>query len=206
MKILDTVLDFQVEPIQNIIEKAKHATPKQTVFYGDSLIQGFSLAHYFPNVCLYNCGVNGATSALLLQLGDDAIGAYQPKEAFILIGTNDLGRRYCCSVGEIVKNVQILLEQFWLRYALEKVYIISPLPIIEKSKAEGIRNNHSLKSLGKSLQAVTHEKLQLQYIDVYDAFLDDQKGMDQQYTEDGLHLNAKGYAILSEHLRPYIEK
>jgi lysophospholipase L1-like esterase len=42
-------------------------------------------------------------------------------------------------------------------------------------------------------------------IDLHPHFLDGQGRLDPAYTEDGLHLNAKGYAVWKRVLQPFLK-
>ena len=46
--------------------------------------------------------------------------------------------------------------------------------------------------------------MNVQFIDLYDAFLDEEGQLRPDYTTDGLHLTIAGYAALSKALQEYL--
>ena len=212
MDIFEKLYDYQVERIKQIIQEASNVQPQKCVFFGDSLIQEFDLQKYFPNQHVYNCGINGATSSQLLLLHDEAIGKYHPKQVVLLIGTNDLGHsddstlmdgHHQFDMLDIVYNVFQLIEIMNLKYNIEHVYILSPLPIEESKKKTSNRNNARLQLLGKEFSKFVNEFNNVSYIDVFDAFLKDGQ-LNEEYSKDGLHINEKGYAVLADKIKGLI--
>ena len=209
MDIFERLYDYQVDRVKQIIEDATKAQPQGTVFFGDSLIQSFDLQKYFPQQLFYNCGVNGAISEQLLLLHDDAVGRYHPKQVVLLIGTNDLGHtdesrlmdgHHQFDMLDVVYQVFQLIEIMNLKYGIEHVYIISPLPIDESKKKTDIRNNARLRLLGKEFSNFINEFDNVSYIDVFDDFLEEGQ-LKEEVSIDGLHINEKGYDILADKVK-----
>ena len=214
MDIFKKLYDYQINRVKQIIDDAVKAQPHGTVFFGDSLIQSFDLTTYFPHLPFYNCGVNGATSQQLLLLHDDAIGKYRPKQVVLLIGTNDLGHKdesrlmdghHQFDMLDIVYNMFQLIEIMNLKYTIEHIYIISPLPIGENKKKTDIRNNTRLRLLGKEFSNFANEFENVSYIDVFDDFLREGQ-LKAEVSIDGLHINEVGYKLLADKLQVLLNK
>lgn len=204
MDILSKALDYQIEPVKHIMEQSKTAKPYGTVFFGDSLIQSFPLAHYFDQVNLYNCGCNGATTDFLLHLQPYAVKDYNPRKVIILIGTNDLSDTWQFDKLEIAFNVFKLINIMRNHSPAIDIVVISPLPIIESLKRTKLRDNTQLRLLGNEIEANVKEFSGTTYVDVFDAFLDDNQQLKEQYTIDGLHLSEEGYSLLAQLIKDYI--
>ena len=87
MDIFDKLEDYQQQPLRNIMAQARSASDNGIVFFGDSIIECFPIKKYFSQEAIYNCGVSGATSDLLLHLQPYAIKDYKPQKVILLIGT-----------------------------------------------------------------------------------------------------------------------
>lgn len=200
MEILDKLADYQVQPVERIQQNAKGAKPNQTVFFGDSLIQGYNLARYFPNETFYNCGVNGATTSLLLYLHDYAIKPYHPSRVVLLIGTNDISSTHKYELLDVVYNVYKLIEIMNVRYNIKDIVLVSPLPIDEQLQSTEYKSNQKLNFLRKEYAKLAKEFDNVRFVDVFPYFMDDHQQLKNELTTDGLHLNDQGYDVLSEHL------
>ena len=204
MDILTKVKDYQVEPIKKIMAQARDAKPYGTVFFGDSIIQSFVVANYFEKDNVYNCGCNGATSDLLLHLQPYAIKEYNPRKVILLIGTNDLSDEWQFDKLEIAFNVFKLINIMRNNHPAVDIVVISPLPIVESLQAGKVKDNNQLRLLGEEIKNNVLEFVGTQYVDIFNAFLDANGQLDTQYTNDGLHLNKKGYDLFAQLLKEYV--
>lgn len=203
MDIFEKLEDYQVNEVKQIMRNSVDAKPRKTVFFGDSLIHGYDLKYYFPEKEIYNCGVDGATTDLLLHLQPYAIRDYNPEKVVLLIGTNDLSDRWQFDKLEIAFNVFKLVEIMRNNNPGLDIVVISPLPIDESRKNTKCRNNMQLRILGNEIRDALQSFIGLTYVDVFDAFIEN--GMlNESFTEDGLHLNEKGYDKLTSLIRKYI--
>ena len=48
------------------------------------------------------------------------------------------------------------------------------------------------------------EKINDDFIDIYETLLDEEGSLNIEYTKDGIHLNQKGYDIYYRHIKKYI--
>ncbi len=204
MDILEKVKDYQVEPVKKMIAQAAVAKPYGTVFFGDSIIQSLPLKEYFTQDNFYNCGCNGATSDLLLHLQPYAIQAYKPRKVVILIGTNDLADEWQFDKLEIAFNVFKLITIMRNHNPALDIVVVSPLPIVESKQKAKIKDNTQLRLLGNEIKANVLEFPGTLYVDMFDAFLDDNKQLKETLTSDGLHLNKQGYDLFAQLLKPYV--
>jgi len=68
----------------------------------------------------------------------------------------------------------------------------------------GIRENKRISEINKILKEMC-EKEKLTYIDMYDLLTDKSGDLDLDYTVDGLHINEKGYEVITKKLMEYID-
>lgn len=202
MDIFEKVADYQQEPIKKIMLQAKGAMPNGTVFFGDSLIQGFDIKKYFEGN-IYNCGCNGATSDLLLHLQPYAIKDYSPSKVILLVGTNDLSDTWQFDRLESAFNLFKLMDIMRRNNPKVEIVVISPLPIIESKKKTICRSNMFLRMLAQEYKNNTLEFDNTNFVDVFDAFLKDGQ-LNEELTEDGLHLNEKGNDLLASLIKEYV--
>ncbi len=205
MNILEKVKEDQIAQVKNIMEGAAKAKPKGTVLFGDSLLQFFPIATYFPKEVMYNCGCQGATTDLLLHLQPYAVRNYDPSRVILLAGTNDLNDEWRFDRLEIAFNIYKLITIMRNHNPSLQVIVISPLPIREETMKCDARDNVQLRLLGDEIRNNCEEFTNTYYVNMYPFFLDAKGQLKQELTSDGLHLNEQGYALFASLLREYIE-
>jgi len=67
------------------------------------------------------------------------------------------------------------------------------------------RKNSDLMEINRGLQKLADEK-GLTYIDLFSLFADEQNQMNAEYSNDGLHVNGKGYVMWRDAIRNYIDE
>lgn len=204
MDILEKVADYQRETVSKIMKNARDAKKRGIVFFGDSHMQYFDIHAYFEQENIYNCGCEGATSDLLFHLRPYAVTDYDPEKVIIMIGCNDLSDEWQFDKLEIAFNVYRLIEILRRFSPAIDVCVISPLPIDESVAKTRLRDNHQLRILGKEIGNNVKEFIGCHFVDVFDDFLLD-GNLNPEYSVDGIHLNKKGYDILAEKIRFFVE-
>lgn len=190
--------DYQLAPIALIKQQAKQAKKGQSVFFGDSIIEYWDLAKY--ELTGYNCGVRGATTFDLLGFHHFAIGDYQPERVIISVGVNDLSDENQFNRSEVTINLYELIMILQQKYFIERIIIISPLPIDENRQRGECLDNARLRLLGEEFKGVCEEFDGVDYLDCFNAFISD-GALNDDYTSDGLHLNDAGYTLLTTLLK-----
>lgn len=64
-----------------------------------------------------------------------------------------------------------------------------------------VRSNEKIQALNQAYRQLANAYMNVQFIDLYDAFLDEKGQLRPDYTTDGLHLTIAGYAALSKALQ-----
>lgn len=172
---------------------------------------GDSLTLWFPTELLpedrkwLNQGISGETSdGVLKRL--NLFDRTQPEVIFVMIGINDLIRGVSDQV--ILDNQRQIMS--YLRQAHPKAQILvqSILPHageaatwVGRDKLLAIPNDR-IRQLNQQLQRIA-VKERVKYLDLYPLFSNQQGNLRQEFTTDGLHLNAPGYIVWRTALQIY---
>jgi lysophospholipase L1-like esterase len=179
---------------------------KRVVFMGDSITDMWvqpQFGGFFPGKPYIDRGISGQTTPqMLIRFRPDVI-ALNPKVVVILAGTNDLaGNTGPMTVAQIEDNLTSMSE---LAHANKiRVVLASVLPVsnyghdrsgnpvdmrIKRQPEKILELNAWIKKY-----AADHGDV---YLDYFAATVDDKGLLKADISNDGLHPNAKGYAIMS---------
>lgn len=160
-------------------------------FVGDSLTAQGDWQAAFPDRVVFNQGVSGDTSfqlmARLPEIRRTGAGTY-----LVMVGINDIVWGY--DPGRIAGRIQ------WLRTGLQigtgaRVIVQSTIPCARfRCGAEGVARVADLN------QRLAQQTPARDYVDLTPVMAD-ADGLKRAYTEDGVHLNAAGYARWQARLR-----
>ena len=113
-----------------------------------------------------------------------------------MIGINDLGADV--EEEEIMNNYYSIVDSL-LEVPDIRIYVESVLPVNENS---GISKENIIE-LNGYIEKMCSEK-GIEYIDLYSIFSDHSGWLADQYSMDGVHINAKGYECWKNQIRKYI--
>lgn len=180
----------------------------RVVFMGDSITDGWKLNEYFPNRTFVNRGISGqTTSQMLLRFRPDVIDL-KPKVVVILAGTNDISLNTGPITPEAIEgNIMSMVELAHTNGI--NVVLSSILPIsdynVDKAGQKIIRTVKrppaQILELNRWMKNYAAEN-GLVYLDYFSATVDDKGFLKVDIADDGLHPNAKGYAIM----KPLVEE
>jgi lysophospholipase L1-like esterase len=179
---------------------------KRIVFFGDSITDNWSKPDYggfFPGKRYINRGIGGQTTGqMLLRFRPDVI-ALAPRAVVILAGTNDLsGNTGPVSPETIEANLASMVE---LAKAHKiNVALASLLPVCDcKKSPDGKpiqrtqdRPPQSIIALNQRIAALA-KRNGVAYLDYFSALVDGKGALKAELTNDGLHPNAAGYALMA---------
>ena len=174
------------------------------LFLGDSITDFYDLDKYYEGLPVVNSGISGNTTEDILSNMDSRVYNYNPSKVFLLIGTNDLLRDK--SVEEITENIEIIVNNIRKNEPQTEVYIESIYPVnyeLDKSMV-GDRSNEDIKQINENLKKYC-QKNDYTYIDTYNLLIDEDGNFSEEYTDDGLHPNDKGYEVITEELKKYLD-
>lgn len=173
--------------------------PGQVVFVGSSSIRFWNtLAADMAPVPVINRGFGGAQLSDLRHYADRVIRPYRPRAVVVYAGENDLGFWWAWP-GLVVDRFQALVEH--LRRQDPKLPIlflaIKPSPHFANRLARQREANQRLKAYCAATPG-------LHFIDIAGPMLDAGGRPRPELYQDGLHLNAAGYALWREQVRPLL--
>ncbi len=178
-----------------------YSYPTDVVFLGDSLVERCTWNELFPDLEVKNRGIGGDTiNGVLVRL--DTVMKTQPKKIFLMVGINNLMNGN--SVDQIIEDYGVLLDE--LQEIQEedgcKIYVESILPAGPEMK-----NASQLildgREVNKAVKDMCSER-GITYIDLTEAFSNEDLALNSEYDYDGVHINAKGYRVLRDILDDYV--
>lgn len=167
------------------------------VLVGDSITEGFDVAKFFPGRHVLNRGIGsdlignavapGDNRGVLKRL-DESFFDCAARDAFLLIGINDLGDGH--SPAAIEAAYREILVRVKKHSPELRVHVQSVLP----SRGKFAKFNANVLDVNRRLQKLTAE-FGYDYLDLHTLMKDDKGELKADLTTDGLHLNAAGYKI-----------
>lgn len=197
-------LNFYQQANGTLPPPSKHEN--RVVFFGDSITEFWNLAAYFQGRPYINRGISGQTTPqMLIRVRPDVI-ALQPKVMLILAGTNDIGGNTGPMTLSMIENNYALISQLAQVNGIQVVFA-SVLPIhdygsVQRSKS---RPPAKIQALNQWLQRYCFENDHV-YLDYYSQMLDQRQMLRKDLSDDGLHPNAKGYAVMTPLANAAIEQ
>lgn len=190
---------------KNSIFKIMPASKKGVVFLGDSIIEGCDWNELFGDTRIRNRGIGGDwTEGILLRLDD--IIQLAPEKIFIMIGGNDLYRKRKKNTTDNIKNISLKYEEI-VKRTIEKLpntvlYILSVIPVNHQLGYATV-TDAEIRQLNTSLEGLAM-KYRMTYIDLYSRLKTNDNQLNPEYTDDGLHLNGKGYLVFKTAIQKYV--
>jgi lysophospholipase L1-like esterase len=175
----------------------KLAPPKpgenRIVFMGNSITE-FWESSFFSNDSYINRGISGqTTSQMLLRFRDDVINL-QPELVVILAGINDIAENTGpIALEDIFGNIVSMIQLAEANGI--KVILCSVLPVYDFTWNTGLKPAEKIVKLNNMIKSYC-EKNNITYVDYYSSMVDERKGLDKKYSEDGVHPNLAGYKVM----------
>ena len=173
---------------------------KRVVFMGDSITDMWvepRFGGFFPGKPYVDRGISGQTTPqMLIRFRPDVI-ALGPKAIVILAGTNDLaGNTGPMSLEEIEGNLASMAEL--ARSNGIRVVLASVLPVSNYGPTDmrERRAPEKILELNAWIKKYAADKGHV-YLDYFSATVDERGLLKKEFSEDGLHPNAAGYAVMA---------
>jgi lysophospholipase L1-like esterase len=172
---------------------------KRVVFFGDSITDfwGRPVGDFFPGKNYINRGISGQTTPqMLVRFRADVI-ALKPRVVVILAGTNDIsGNTGASSLAMIEDNLSSMAEL--ARVHGIRVVMATLLPVSDYVDPMQSRRRpppliRALNDWIRGYAAREHVVL----VDYYPAMVDASAALKTELSDDGLHPNAQGYAVMA---------
>jgi lysophospholipase L1-like esterase len=174
------------------------------VFLGDSITDSWTGEQYggfFPGKGYVNRGISGQTTPQMLVRMKPDVLAFSPKVIVLLAGTNDIAGNTGPETDEdIQRNIAAVAELATAngaRMVLASVTPVSAYHVAAGSIPQTTRRPPSrINTLNTWLKsyAAAHKHV---YLDYFSAMVDGKGLLRAELSEDDLHPNAQGYAVMS---------
>jgi lysophospholipase L1-like esterase len=174
----------------------------RVVFMGNSITEGWFRqdSSFFKNNSFVNRGISGQTTPQMLVRFRPDVLELKPKVVVILAGINDIAQ----NTGPI--TLEAVMGNIASMATLAKtegiqVILSSVLPAYDFPWRPGMAPAEKVVALNKMIKDYT-DRHKLIYLDYYSPMVDERKGLKTEYSGDGVHPNAAGYAVM----KPLVEK
>lgn len=173
----------------------KH-TPK-VVFMGNSITDNWARMRpdFFKNNNFLGRGISGQTSCeMLVRFRADVINLH-PKYVIINSGTNDVAHNNGIILKEnVLQNIISMAELAKVNHIIPILSSILPTNHFSWSPVKPADEVIALNAMIKQYAV----KNKIKYIDYYSAMVDDQKGLPEKYSKDGVHPIPNGYVVMEK--------
>jgi lysophospholipase L1-like esterase len=182
-------------------ENAKLGPPapgeNRVVFMGDSITEGWgrSSGSFFPGKPYINRGISGQTTPqLLIRFRPDVI-ALKPRVVVILAGTNDIAGNTGPSTPQMIEGNLMSMAELAKANGI-RVVLASVLPAYDFPWRPGLEPAGKIAALNVWIKDYAARN-RIVYLDYYSAMVDDRQGLKAGFTQDGVHPNEAGYAVMA---------
>src|SRR5699024_7674777 len=135
----------------------------------------------------------------LLRQCDHIVYHYKPRQIFIYEGDNDLNAGN--SPEQVLQDFKAFVKRSRERLPETELVFISIKPSPSR-----IDLFEEMKEANQLIKAYSKETQNVRYADIFHAMLDEDGEIRADiFTEDMLHLNAKGYDLWERIIRPYLD-
>ncbi|HXH49592.1 MAG TPA: SGNH/GDSL hydrolase family protein [Terriglobia bacterium] len=180
----------------NLRLEAQPRVPGRVVFLGDSITDGWKLEKFFPGKSYVNRGISGQTTPqMLVRMYPDVIDL-KPDAVILLAGTNDVagntGPETAKMIEENYKAITELAQAHHIKVILCSLTPVSDYTEHPQTKRRPPAQILELNAWIKSYTA----RVNATFADYYSALVDSKGMLKDGYSNDGLHPNDRGYALL----------
>lgn len=167
----------------------------RVVMFGDSITElwGTQDPSFFQNDVI-NRGISGQTTAqMVVRFRNDVVNLH-PRVVHILAGANDVaGNTGVTSLDWIEANIRSMVDLAKVNGI--RVVLGSELPTAKYGWRPAIEPVESLLELNRRLSRLAAEE-GIEFVDYYAALDDGRHGLPAKLSDDGVHPNASGYAVM----------
>ena len=192
--------------IANALLENTFSEKDRIVFMGDSITEFWTTLcpEFFVEKNYINRGISGQTTPqMLVRFRADVINL-KPKLVVLLAGANDIAENTGHSSLEMITNNIFSMAELAEAHDI-KVILCSVLPALFFPWNTKIHPAEKILNLNKMIEKYATEKEHF-YLDYYSAMVDKNKGLTEDYSDDGMHPNKTGYLVMNTIVEEAITK
>ncbi len=177
---------------------APTADENRVVFLGDSITDAWIrvVPVFFQDRAYLDRGISGQTTPqMLVRFRQDVISLH-PRVVVILAGINDIAGNTGPATPEMIQDNLISMVDLAKANGI-KVVLASITPADDFWWNPGTKPASKIAAMNVWIKDYA-TKYGLVYLDYYSAMADEKGAMKRQFTGDGVHPNAAGYAIMGQ--------
>jgi lysophospholipase L1-like esterase len=181
------------------LDADKRPAPGSIVFVGSSSIRMWDVAKSFPELPVLNRGFGGSQICDSTLHADLLVIRHRPRVIVFYAGDNDINS------GKSAEQVHIDFRTFVA--AVRKKLPVTPIAYIAiKPSIARWHLREAMQEANRLIAAGCEEDDTLEFVDVWPAMLGEVGTPRKElFLEDGLHLNAKGYELWTDLVRPFVK-
>ncbi|NIS18109.1 MAG: hypothetical protein GWN00_09705 [Aliifodinibius sp.] len=180
------------------VEQGKYDSLR-VVFLGASITHSWNLEKYFPEIHPVNRGIGGLAPSLLTKFKENVLDL-KPRAVVI---------KFCSINMRPSQPLRVLQDALDMMVQLSKANQITPIvcTIIPAGKPSAHIGDYSVADSIQEFNRWVREytdREQIELIDYAAAIQDDKGFLPRKYSKDPVHLNERGYEVISNAARPRI--
>ncbi len=188
----------EVIAIQKKYDTLWDASKETIVFTGSSSIRlWLGLQGIFPEYHIINSGFGGSQASDLLAYTEDLVLKFNPIQVFIYEGDNDIF--FAKKPEEILSDTKKIIAKIKKSHPGTEIVLIAAKPSLARWHLKS-----KYKRLNRKFRRLCKNDPSLKFADVWNTMLERKKVRGNLFIEDGLHMNAKGYALWLPVIRTFI--
>jgi lysophospholipase L1-like esterase len=182
-------------------DKKQMPAPGGILFIGSSSIRMWkTLKHDFAGFSVINRGFGGSQIADSVHFAGRIVHPYKPRQIVLYAGDNDVAAGK--SPETVLADFQKFVKTVRAKLPKARISFIAIKPSLSRWKLSG-----KMAKANALVHGTCDKDERLDYIDIWQPMLgDDGKPRPDLFLGDGLHLNAKGYALWTSHVKPHLAK
>ena len=184
-----------------VTDKKKMPKPGGVLFIGSSSIRMWkTLKQDFSGFSVINRGFGGSQIADSTHFAERILHPYKPRQIVLYAGDNDVNAGK--SPETVLADFQQFVKTVHAKLPEARISFIAIKPSLSRWKL-----SEKMVKANALVSSDCAKSKRLDYIDIWQPMLgDDGKPMPNLFLRDGLHLNAKGYALWTSLVKPRLAK
>ena len=194
--VVDPLRFSQVVSGYKAADSLQMPRPNSILFVGSSSIHGWhTLAEDFAELRVINRGMGGSHMSDLLYYMDDIVFPYKPNAIVVYEGDNDIAAGK--TPERVLKDVQTFVEKVHATWPNKPIFYVAIKPSLAR-----VQVLEHMGAANELIKAYLETVESAYFVDVYHPMLNEQ-GLPREdiFSDDGLHMNATGYALWTQILR-----